>query len=441
MRRIVWAVLTVVLLVVAAAVLYGYTHQARTVKAYYRLERRWSASPVLSPAEKVLELCEPLFLRAGLLGPARVQIDGISYDLDPHDLVPLTILRTGEWQPEVWNAIEPALSQGAVFLDVGAHIGYFSLRASPVVGKSGRVVSFEPNPQTLAILRENVSANRFDNITVEPVACTDRPQTLTLYAASRSNTGASSLSKGNAEVTGSDAGRAFTVQGRPIDDVVKELGLTRVDAIKIDVEGAEVMVLRGAVDTLRRFHPKVIAEVIPRQLAEFHASVEDVRSLLRDAGYRQSRPLNSEETDWEWTTNPPASVIRMSDPATSTQLTRGFYGLEGSSWRWTAGHFSVSIRPVEKDKPAKLVLKFVWPEASMKKLKTVTVSAKIGDLALPPKTYSSAGEQVYEAEVAPSALGGALVQIDFSLDHVIAPSPEDGRELGIVVTSVALEAK
>src|SRR5258706_7443353 len=115
-----------------------------------------------------------------------------------------------------------------------------------------RVVSFEPNPETLRLLNDNVAINRASNITVEPIACTDREQTLTFYASPIVNTGASSLAKENADYGG--ASRAFTVRGRPIDDVVRELNLQRVDAINVDVEGAELYVLKGAIETMKRFH-------------------------------------------------------------------------------------------------------------------------------------------------------------------------------------------
>src|SRR6202035_3309095 len=125
----------------------------------------------------------PLLCRAGLLRPVRMKIEPrVSFLLDPRDLVAVTILRTKEWQPEVWEALSPALSQGAVLLDVGAHIGYFSMKGSVKVGNTGRVLAFEPNPETLALLRENVQVNRAGNVIVEPVACTDREQMLTLYA-------------------------------------------------------------------------------------------------------------------------------------------------------------------------------------------------------------------------------------------------------------------
>jgi FkbM family methyltransferase len=439
LKRIILSLLALIFIGLSALVLYGYTHRARTVKAYYRLERKWGERPSMQSAEKALEAMEPFFLRVGLLGPARIQVEPkVSYELDPRDLVPLTILRTGEWQPEIWNALTPVLPEGGVLLDVGAHIGYYSMKAAPRVGPMGRVVAFEPNPETLRLLRDNVSANHFANVTVEPIACTDKPATLTLYAAAEANTGASSLSRDNAEISATEKARAFTVQGRPIDDVVRELGLTRVDAIKIDVEGAEVIVLRGAVGTLKRFHPKVIAEVVPRQLAGFKTTPEDLRALLRDAGYNQSRPLNPEETDWEWMSREPASVVNMSDLTATTQLVRGFYQLEGQAWRWSSGHFTVALHPPAKGKAARLVLRFLFPEASFQKLKTMTIAAKIGDVNLESKTFAKAGEQTYEVEVPAGALGADLVNVDFTLDHVLKPEQADGRELGVVVMSAGL---
>jgi FkbM family methyltransferase len=191
-----------------------------------------------------------------------------------------------------------------VFLDVGAHIGYFSMKAAPRVGKTGHVVAFEPNPETLVSLRANVTANHAENVIVEPIACTELEQTLTLYAGPPSNTGMSSLASDNVPVEGTP--KLYTVPCRPIDDVVRELKLTRVDAIKIDVEGAEVGVLRGALNTLRRFHPKVVVEIVREQLANLHTTPDDVIAVFREAGYNHNRPLNSPVTDWEWTVQPPA---------------------------------------------------------------------------------------------------------------------------------------
>lgn len=429
-RKLVWGLIAVAALVLALGL---FARSPLGIRVFFRLERKWNA----------LANVEPFLREIGVLRPVRVQVErGFSLLLDPRDLVPLTILRTKEWQPEVWNSIAPALSEGSVFFDVGAHIGYFSMKAAIRVGKTGRVLAFEPNPEILNLLRDNVAANHFQNVIVEPIACTDRDQMLTLYAAPIVNTGASSLAKQNAEISPDQAARPFSVRGRPIDDVVRELGLTRVDAIKIDVEGAEVIVLRGAMDTLQRFHPKLVAEVVPRQLAGFQTTVDDLRALLRSAGYNLSRPLNPEETDWEWSRQPMTSTIQMVDANTAGQLIRGFYSLEQNSWRWTAKKFTVALKPPPgaSGKGAWLVLNFVIPDVAFDKLKGVTVSATSGAAAMTPASFTTPGKQTYRAAVPASALAKDSVEVEFTLDRVLRES-EFGRELGLIVTSVGLESK
>lgn len=284
-----------------AMVAFAHLNQPAFSKTYFWLEGKWVDNWPIYRQKWAINDLAPIMSRYGLLKPVRVEVEPhVSFLLDPRDLVPVTILRTREWQPEIWHAMAPELTEGSVFLDVGAHIGYFSLKGAVAVGKSGRVIAFEPNPETLALLRDNVAASNAGNVTVEPIACADRDQMLTLYAAGIINTGMSSLARDNANVT-IEGPKPYTVRGRPIDDVVRELNLSRVDAIKIDVEGAELLVLRGTVNTLKRFHPKLVIELVPEQLASFKATPDEVRALIRGAGYTHAKPLNSPPTDWEFT--------------------------------------------------------------------------------------------------------------------------------------------
>ncbi|HEV2199941.1 MAG TPA: FkbM family methyltransferase [Bryobacteraceae bacterium] len=243
----------------------------------------------------------PVLEKAGALKPVRIEVErGLNLLLDPRDFVSREILIAGVWQPQVWQSISRGLSSGAVFLDVGAHIGYDSLKASPGVGQSGKVISFEPNPGTLVQLRANIAASRATNVIVEPIACADAERTLMLYdATAEGNSGASSLSLANADHAKKGALPSYTVRGRPIDNVVRELGLGRVDVVKIDVEGAEYLVLRGMRETLKRFHPKMVLEVDGKSLANMGATVEEVVSLMTEFGYGPGKQLDDE--DWEWT--------------------------------------------------------------------------------------------------------------------------------------------
>ena len=291
-------------LVMAIVLLWGYAHldRPRSVLAYFRMEQYWVDHWPWETGKRTIEQAAPAMVRMGFLAPAVVDAGpGMKLLLDPRDLVSVNILRGGDWQPEVWDALATNLPEGGVLLDVGAHIGFFSMKGALKVGKSGRVVAFEPNPETLKTLRENVRVNDFQNVVVVPVACTDREQTLTLFASPIMNSGASSLARDNADITFEQAPHEYTVRGRPIDDVVRELKLTRVDAIKMDIEGAEVIALRGAMETLKRFHPKIVVEVVEKQLAAMNTSKDELFSLLKEAGYNHGRPLNADGSDWEWT--------------------------------------------------------------------------------------------------------------------------------------------
>jgi FkbM family methyltransferase len=295
--RVLVAALLVIIIVVAGLQL-SETGRILTVRSYVRAERLWSRDFPIGPAKGLVRRLEPVFIQIGLLQPVRVEVEpGVSLLLDPADDISRTILvsRAGRWEPEVWRSISSGLSDGAVFFDVGAHIGYDSLKAATTVGERGRVVAFEPNPNTLTQLRSNIDASGARNVIVQPIACTDTETTLTLFDSTLGgNSGATSLSRENAgPVT-----RSYTVRGRPIDDVVKELAIGRLDVLKADVEGAELIVLRGATETLKRFHPKLILEVVPRQLANMGTSVEELESFVRSLGYKTVRTVDYKNKEY-----------------------------------------------------------------------------------------------------------------------------------------------
>lgn len=149
---------------------------------------------------------------------------------------------------------------GATVVDVGAHLGWFTLQAARRVGPTGRVVAFEPNPQTRPLLERNVRLNGFgDRVVVVPQALADRAGPLGFYLAPAGDT--SSLHRQGAgdvpvevEVVTGDAALA---------------GFAPPRAIKLDLEGGEVAALRGLGDTVRRARGdlRVFAECNPAALA------------------------------------------------------------------------------------------------------------------------------------------------------------------------------
>jgi hypothetical protein len=133
----------------------------------------------------------------------------------------------------------------------------------------------------------------------------------------------------------------------------------------------------------------------------------------------------------------------MGDPKVEPQLVTGFYGVEAGAWRWAGKQFTVTLRPPfgASQKGGKLTVKVAVPQVTIDKLKTISLSATVGDSALPPETYTTAGEFFYVRDVPASALTGESVRVDFQLDKAMAPAPPDIRELGIIVHTIGLESK
>ena len=175
----------------------------------------------------------------------------------------------GTYEPEQTRLFEEHVRPGATVLDVGAHVGYYTLLSAVLAGPSGRVVAFEPDPANASFLRRHVALNRLGQVTVEEAAVSDRAGTARFGRGSGSGTG-HLAGEGGVEV------RTVTVDG-----VCGEQGLTP-SAIKIDVEGAEAAVLRGARETLARARPVVF---LSTHGPEAHAAS---LALLRELGYALS---------------------------------------------------------------------------------------------------------------------------------------------------------
>ncbi len=137
------------------------------------------------------------------------------------------------------------------------------------------------------------------------------------------------------------------------------------------------------------------------------------------------------------------SMLQVADPKASAQLVKGFYEVEGNSWRWTMGKFSVLLSPPvnASTNGAKLVLRLVVPEPVIQKLTSVKLSASVDGVALPEDTYSTPGEHIYARDVPAQALGKGVVTVDFALDKYLPPSDADQRELGVVVSVVGFEPR
>jgi FkbM family methyltransferase len=208
---------------------------------------------------------------------------GLWMQLNVRDLIQQTILLEGMWDPTLTRFIESTLKPGDMFIDVGAHVGYFTLLAGRQVGPAGTVLSIEPNLVALEQLRQNVEHSHLGNVHVAHTACGDSYDPVRLYLHTDSNSSMASLSAANAT-----SGAAVDVACTTLDDLCQERGLPRAHLVKIDVEGAELSVLRGMERILREVRPVIVLELEPHLLEGFGATTASILTLLAGYDYRVS---------------------------------------------------------------------------------------------------------------------------------------------------------
>jgi FkbM family methyltransferase len=181
----------------------------------------------------------------GLSGPLDVQTWGLNMRLDPRRNVAekRVLFSPSRFDSAERAALAAHLQPGDVFVDVGANVGTYSLWAGRCVGPTGRVLALEPQPAVLARLLAHAALNPSLPITIVPVAAGAKEETLRL-SLNAANEGEASLALPGAE--------GVDVPVRPLLDVVRNAGLSRIDALKIDVEGFEESVLLPFFDTAPR---------------------------------------------------------------------------------------------------------------------------------------------------------------------------------------------
>ena len=172
------------------------------------------------------------------------------------------------------------LAPGHVFIDIGANSGYFTILAAARVGSGGRVFSFEPNPVVRRRLQRHVDVNRMnDRVRVFDDAITDRDaDEVSLFISCRmDNSGLSSLAPSSNALASGDLNLDVKVKVRAsrLDSWIRTVPVSRIDLLKIDVEGAELAALHGMRRTLERLRPRTII----CETAEHGPAVEVLRSF------------------------------------------------------------------------------------------------------------------------------------------------------------------
>jgi FkbM family methyltransferase len=210
--------------------------------------------------------------------------DGATVDVDTASWVEWRTFFFGGYEPGVTAVLREQLRNGNIAIDVGANIGLHSLTMAGLVGPTGQVIACEPNPSVGVRLRRNLMLNPERRIVALEVAVSDREGSgiLAVPAASDPNQG-----RANLGVSRGEGWLRLTTPTVTIDSLVEELHFDSVSLIKIDVEGSEPAVLRGASSTLLKHRPVLIFEYTRSYWRDSGASADQVLQFLRDHGYER----------------------------------------------------------------------------------------------------------------------------------------------------------
>jgi len=211
-------------------------------------------------------------------------LGGLEVTIVPGEEMSQAVYVSGLYEPCTTSVLERLLSPGGTFIDVGAHVGLLTMVASRRVGAAGHVFSFEPSTREFERLERHLDRNRLDNVLPVHAALGSREERKSLHVASPSRSG---LNTFNPRFNYGDVAEAYTesVSVMRLDDFVLAHGISKVDAIKIDVEGDESDVVMGATNTIARDRPAIVIEVNASRSAPDDSVRTRLESLLRSLHY------------------------------------------------------------------------------------------------------------------------------------------------------------
>jgi FkbM family methyltransferase len=222
------------------------------------------------------------FLRHRFFVPkSPIVVNGFYMVIGPPPYFPGLELAYGVYEPGTTKLFELMLRPGMTVVDVGAHVGYYTLLAARLVGDQGRVYAFEPHPDTFKVLCQNVKINRLSNVVAIPKAVDDTIGRKRLFLAHGSS-GLHSL-----YARGLVSPYSIWVDTTTLDAFFAEEGWPPIDLIKMDIEGGEPAALRGMAQLLTRCPTlKLIVEYSPERLKAAGVQPEAFLRQLNTLGFR-----------------------------------------------------------------------------------------------------------------------------------------------------------
>jgi FkbM family methyltransferase len=166
--------------------------------------------------------------------------------------------------------LESVVEEGMNVIDIGANVGITTVAVAKKIGRRGKLYSFEPVPEYFDILKKNISSNRLENVKAYELAVTNRVGKVDFYQ--------KGLSSG---IVFGEGAKKFEVSTTNVDKFLIEEKTEKIDLINMDCEGSELLVLKGAKETLCKNKVKIFCEVHHDFLKELDQSVKDIVEYLQ----------------------------------------------------------------------------------------------------------------------------------------------------------------
>lgn len=229
----------------------------------------------------VFRIFQPLNLFRGVTQICSYDKD-LKMKLDLDEWIQQHIYFLGYFDPIGIKFIKNQLYEGEIFIDIGANVGAYSLVASRFVGRSGKVIAFEPASKSFLRLTKNISINGLKNIIAERKAVLDKNTRIDLYVSGNHNLGMTSIFHHDSE-----SGITENVEAVTLDDYVEKNEISRINTVKIDIEGSEMLSLKGMQKILERIRPRILIELKEETLTRSGLQVKDVDDFMIKAGYNK----------------------------------------------------------------------------------------------------------------------------------------------------------
>lgn len=221
---------------------------------------------------------EWIYKRTNAAGVAEVEYFGVKLRVPAHDMGLAPGLIGGYYEKLQLSIFEQLAINSETIVDVGANIGLYTALGAKSMKKQGNIISFEPIPGNIELLKENIKLNSLSSkVKIAAYAAGEDDRKLELYISQKS---VGNHSAGGAGAR--DYGGMLEVQQTSIDNYLKKKSVKKVDLIKIDVEGYDGYVLKGALKTIADSHPALMIECIPKLLDRCKFSHQEFGRMLFD---------------------------------------------------------------------------------------------------------------------------------------------------------------